>query len=178
MQKLYFTLVHGLSDRLAQVRRSIVYGMLLIIAVIAGVACGGGGSVASVGSGGTGTLSASTFSVGTITGFGSVFVNGTRFEDTNASVSDEDGARSRNDLKLGMVVKVQGSVNASGTATASSFSFDSELQGRSALSTRLAKPSRSSASVCWWTAARCLTTRCRWVLQAFKPAKCWKYTVF
>lgn len=99
-----------------------------ILLALALTACGGGGSsVASVGSGGTGTVG--VYNVGTITGFGSVFVNGVRFDDTGASVSDEDGARSRDDLRLGMVVKVQGSVNSTGSATASSFMFDSELQG-------------------------------------------------
>jgi hypothetical protein len=116
----------GLCKRWSAWCSAVAAGLLLALAV---VACGGGGSVASVGSGGTGTVGASTFNVGTITGFGSVFVNGVRFEDSNASVRDEDGARSRSDLKLGMVVKVQGSVDASGTSTASSFSFDSELLG-------------------------------------------------
>jgi Domain of unknown function (DUF5666) len=129
MKTLYLTVIHSLRERFVEWRSSLVASMLLVLAVIAVVACGGGGSVASVGSGGTGTVSASTYNVGTVTGFGSVFVNGVRFEDSSASVSDEDGARSRNDLKLGMVVKVQGSVDASGTATASSFSFDSELLG-------------------------------------------------
>lgn len=91
------------------------------------VACGGASSVASVGSGGTGTVG--LYTVGTITGFGSVFVNGVRFEDTGASVNDEDGARSLADLRLGMVVRVKGSANASGNSNANSFSFDSELLG-------------------------------------------------
>ena len=111
------------------------------------LACGGGGGsgVAGVGSGGTGA-----FSLGTITGFGSVIVNGKRFDDSNAAVSDDDGPRSRADLKLGMVVKVQGSMavtaststslstsvststlagTATATATASSVMFDSALLG-------------------------------------------------
>lgn len=129
MKLLFLTTAQSLRVRLAPWRRSLVTSTLSGLAVIAAVACGGGGGVASVGSGGTGTVSASTFSVGTITGFGSVFVNGVRFDDSSASVSDEDGSRSRTDLKLGMVVKVQGSVDASGTSTASSFSFDSELLG-------------------------------------------------
>jgi Domain of unknown function (DUF5666) len=129
MKPLYLTITHSLRERFMEWRSALVANMLLILAVIAVGACGGGSNVASVGSGGTGTVSASTYNVGTVTGFGSVFVNGVRFEDASASVSDEDGARSRNDLKLGMVVRVQGSVDASGTATASSFSFDSEVLG-------------------------------------------------
>ena len=84
--------------------RALGMGLLAALAI---VACGGGSDLAGVGSGGTGS-----FSVGTITGFGSVFVNGQRYDDVNASVSDEDGPRNRADLRLGMVVTVQGSVSA------------------------------------------------------------------
>ena len=101
--------------------RALGLGLLAALAI---VACGGGSDLAGVGSGGTGS-----FSVGTITGFGSVFVNGQRYDDVNASVSDEDGPRNRADLRLGMVVTVQGSVSTSGSATASSIVFDSELLG-------------------------------------------------
>ena len=101
--------------------RTLGLGLLAALAI---VACGGGSDLAGVGSGGTGS-----FSVGTITGFGSVFVNGQRYDDVNASVSDEDGPRNRADLRLGMVVTVQGSVSTSGSATASSIVFDSELLG-------------------------------------------------
>jgi Domain of unknown function (DUF5666) len=93
-------------------------------------ACGGGsgGNVATVGTGGTGA-----FSVGAITGFGSVIVNGVRFDDSSPSlsVSDDEGPRSLGDLRLGMVVKVEGSTSTSGSAsaTASSIVFDSELLG-------------------------------------------------
>ncbi|MGA8514055.1 MAG: DUF5666 domain-containing protein [Burkholderiaceae bacterium] len=102
---------------------------LLVAAALVACGGGGGGGVASIGSGGTGSFSA--FNVGTITGFGSVFVNGVRFDDSSPSlsVSDEDGKRDRSDLRLGMVVRVQGSVDANGSATASSFAFDSELLG-------------------------------------------------
>jgi Domain of unknown function (DUF5666) len=104
-----------------------VAGLSLLTAVTV-VACGGASSnVAGVGSGGTGTFSA--YTVGSITGFGSIFVNGQHFDDSGATVSDDDGLRSRDDLRLGMVVKVQGSVDTTGTGTASTIAFDSELQG-------------------------------------------------
>jgi hypothetical protein len=86
--------------------------------------CGGGTNVATVGTGGTGS-----FSVGVVTGFGSVIVNGQRFDDSQASVRDADGQRSKDDLQLGMVVRVEGSVNSSGSASAASIEFDSELLG-------------------------------------------------
>jgi Domain of unknown function (DUF5666) len=124
MKKLQPSLFSGPTHGPVSWLSSVFAGLLVALAV---VACGGGGSVASVGSGGTGTVG--VYNVGTVTGFGSVFVNGVRFDDTGASVSDEDGMRSLNDLRLGMVVRVQGSVNANGSATASSFAFDSELLG-------------------------------------------------
>lgn len=115
----------GQRQRLTECLRGWLGALgLSLLAALTIAACGGGSDSAAVGSGGTGS-----FSVGTITGFGSVFVNGQRYEDSNASVSDEEGPRSRADLRLGMVVTVQGSVGASGSATASSIVFDSELLG-------------------------------------------------
>ena len=71
------------------------------------VGCGGGGgdSVPTAAA----PMAATSYSQGTITGFGSVFVGGVRFDDSTASVEDEDGnSRSRSDLKLGMMVEVDG----------------------------------------------------------------------
>ena len=53
-----------------------------------------------------------TVAVGTITGFGSVVVNGVRFDDRNAVVTINDGAATAAQLRVGMVVAVEGSVNA------------------------------------------------------------------
>ena len=111
-------------------------GLIALAGAVAALSgCGGGGgeaglgSLASVGSGGTGS-----FSIGAITGFGSIIVNGVRFDDSKATITDDDGAvRSSGDLKLGMVVAVTGStvvVGATGsTASASSITFGSELRG-------------------------------------------------
>ena len=91
--------------------------------------CGGG-----VDSGGTG--GAATYANGPITGSGSIIVNGVRFDDTSAIVSDDSGGSSRDALKLGMVVEVRGSAVTDDPATgdknstASSISFNSELLGR------------------------------------------------
>ena len=95
---------------------------LLLAAVLA--ACGGG-----VGSGGTGS-----YVSGPVTGFGSVIVNGVRFDDSTAAVEDADGARrNRDDLRLGMTVEIESSAIASGSsgpaATASRIRFEAELVG-------------------------------------------------
>lgn len=95
------------------------------------VACGGGGGGGSdgVGSGGTGS-----FAVGPISGFGSVIVNGIRYDDSGADVFDDDGnAVAAEALLLGMVVEVTGSEltsTATGpTANASSIRYSSEIVG-------------------------------------------------
>jgi len=64
-------------------------------------ACGGG-----VGTGGTGSEAQ-----GPITGFGSVIVAGVTWDDTSATVLDDDGnavVRDGNELRLGMTVEVDG----------------------------------------------------------------------
>lgn len=69
-------------------------------------ACGGGG-----GSSGTTASSAAQTSVysGPITGFGSVIVNGVRFDTVGAPLTDDDGnAVHLSDLALGMTVTVSG----------------------------------------------------------------------
>lgn len=86
---------------------------------------GGGGGVATVGGGGTGS-----FSVGPITGFGSIIVNGIRFDDSAASILDDDGADMRGKLKLGMLATVKGSPVSGTSATATSVVVGSELKGR------------------------------------------------
>jgi hypothetical protein len=88
------------------------------------VACGGGGGGDDVaGIGGTGITAS-----GTITGFGSIFVNGIRFDVENSEVVvDDDDTR---DLKLGMVVKVQGSIDSTGlNGIANSVEYDDVVQG-------------------------------------------------
>jgi hypothetical protein len=68
-------------------------------------ACGGGGSDSSSGS----TNGTTAFASGPITGFGSVIVNGVRFDDSSARITDDDDmSLSRDELHLGMMAEVQG----------------------------------------------------------------------
>jgi hypothetical protein len=95
------------------------------------VACGGGGDSTPAGTVGT-SAAPTTYAQGAITGFGSVFVNGVRFDDSSATVSDDDGNGSTRDaLKLGMMVQVDaGTVDAAASsATAAAIRFGSELLG-------------------------------------------------
>ena len=96
-------------------------------------ACGGGGSdTASPNAAAPGAAPTDTLSQGVITGFGSIIVNGVRYDDSAAVISDEDDeenpSRGRNDLKLGMVVTVSG-VSGTGTGSASAIAFGSVLKG-------------------------------------------------
>lgn len=95
-------------------------------------ACGGGTDVAGVSSGGTGS-----FTSGTITGLGSVIVNGIRYEyDDTVSVTIDGTPSTAAALQLGMVVRIQGSTitapvttGALATATATSIAYGSEWKG-------------------------------------------------
>lgn len=96
--------------------------LLALAALLPG--CGG------VDSGGTGQT-VQTSSSGRVSGFGSVIVNGIRFDDANATVVDDDGVpRTRSDLKLGMVVEVDGDLRGnSGTGVAERIQFGHEIAG-------------------------------------------------
>jgi len=85
-------------------------------------ACGGaGGGLANLapGTGGTGSP---IYAQGAISGFGSVIVNGVKFDDTQATVHLDGVAAQSTDLRLGMVAGVQGQRSATdvtlGTAEA------------------------------------------------------------
>ena len=105
-------------------RRALCRALFLGLAL---AGCGGG-----VDSGGTG--GSASFASGPITGFGSVIVNGVRFDDSSARVTDGDGAaRSRDDLRLGMTAEVHaGAIADDGNGpagAATSVTFHSELLG-------------------------------------------------
>ena len=86
-------------------------------------ACGGGGGV---GTGGTGA-----FASGPITGFGSIIVNDVHFDDTSARIETDDGSgRSRDDLRLGMLVEIEADSVRNNAATAQRVRIVSERIGR------------------------------------------------
>ena len=104
--------------------------LLTSILLAAGIAaCGGGGGGGSSGGGQT------SFTSGTITGFGSVIINGIRFDDSSAGVSDDDdNSQSKDDLRLGMSAEVEGSSVTTHTSgarhgSASAIHFGSEIVG-------------------------------------------------
>lgn len=97
----------------------------LAFALIAG--CGGGSAGVD-----SGTTTAAAFTAGPISGFGSIIVNGVRFDDSSAEIEDEDGARhGRDDLKLGAMVEVESEAIDDNTSRAHALRirFGSEIVG-------------------------------------------------
>ncbi|MBS8241014.1 hypothetical protein DYI22_10925 [Marinobacter lipolyticus] len=95
-----------------------------LVSVLA--ACGGGGSGSSGGSDGVSTSSGS--SIGPVSGFGSVYVNGTRFR-TDGSVTSDDGIERETQLEKGMILKVRGSWGDRGEGEAQRIDYDDTLRG-------------------------------------------------
>jgi Domain of unknown function (DUF5666) len=88
--------------------------------------------VAGCGGGGGDTATTSSFARGPITGFGSIIVNGIAFDESSASVTDEEGvSQGRSALKLGMQVEVEGSAidRPNASAKAMRVRFGSEIVG-------------------------------------------------
>jgi len=100
--------------------RSLLSAAIVLLLVSA---CGG------VDSGGTGAVA-----LGPITGFGSIIVNGVRFDESAAVVEDEDGVPlTRDRLQLGVTTQIDASTPQAGPAglqaAASSVRISSELVG-------------------------------------------------
>ena len=98
---------------------------LAVFGALALAGCGAGTS--TTGGSTTGTSLART---GVITGFGSVFVNGVEYETDSSSVTLDGTSSSESNLKVGMVVTLEGSVNDDGvTGVATSINYADELEG-------------------------------------------------
>jgi Domain of unknown function (DUF5666) len=108
-------------------RRLLLQGSLGAVSMAVLAACGGGGDDAGApGFGATAT----TYNAGAITGFGSVFVGGVRYDDSGASCTDEDGNRiSRDALKLGMMVEIDGGTISANSALALRIRIGAEVKG-------------------------------------------------
>jgi len=97
---------------------------LLAASIAMITACGGSGSGTT-----TATDTGSTTS-GVITGFGSVYINGVKYETDTAYFSSDDADAVERDLSVGDVCVLQGTVNPDGlTGVATSVDCDDELEG-------------------------------------------------
>ncbi len=102
-------------------------GIALLLAM---AGCGGSGGSDAPATPNTPSATNQT-TVGQITGFGSIYVNGIEFDTFGASYEVDDALASDDDaLAVGMVVKVEGLVNADGlTGTAMKVSYDDDIEG-------------------------------------------------
>jgi hypothetical protein len=117
-------------DPIHAIRLRTVFGAaaaaLLVIGLVAG--CGGGAADDAPAA----TAGAASYAQGPITGFGSVIVDGVRFDDSSASITDDDGASATSSaLKLGAVVEIDASAidDDKSTAKALRIRFGSEIVG-------------------------------------------------
>lgn len=104
--------------------------MIALLAAALVAACGGGGGsngtepVAGIDRGGR------TISQGPINGFGSVIVNGVHYSTAGATITIDGQPGTESQLRVGHVVRVEGTVDANGTTgVASSISFDDDVEG-------------------------------------------------
>ncbi len=114
----------------SQLSRFWLAGLTSVVAASL-VACGGGGSAATGTSGGS-TATAQTYS-GTVTGLGSIVVNGVRFSTTGADAADSDDPSQpyTQAFKLGTTVVVNGSVDSDGVnGQAASIQVEGGVRGQ------------------------------------------------
>jgi hypothetical protein len=98
--------------------------LITIVLFVTGCSSDGGGLADSGGMSGTG------ISQGAVSSFGSVFVNGVRWDLSSATIEIDGVVASESDLRVGMVVRVEGDFaagNADGTATR--VTFEDVLEG-------------------------------------------------
>lgn len=107
--------------------------MLTLFGAILIGACGGGGSgsqFAGIDGGGTPAPVASAVAKGTITGFGSIIVNGVHYDIAGALISVDGSPGNESDLEVGQVVVVKGTLASDGvTGTANTVTFDDVVEG-------------------------------------------------
>jgi hypothetical protein len=118
-----------LRSRITRVGRGL---LAAVAAALLLTACGGGGGIGGTGTGDGGTgggggggIGGTGVAYGEITGFGSVWINGVRYDTSNASFRLGDDTVSQSDLRVGMVARVEGS----GT-TATVVTVDDAVKGR------------------------------------------------
>ncbi len=104
-------------------RNRIGAACLALLGLVLG--CDGGGSLAA-----NGGMSGSGISQGPITSFGSIFVNEVEWEVDGAEIEIDGRAGSASELRVGMVVRVQGDLSEDGrSGIARSVVFDDSLEG-------------------------------------------------
>src|SRR2546427_9569802 len=115
---------HSHSDEVS-VMNKLVLTIFLAAAAALVVACGGGMSSAT-----NPTGNAPVIATGTITGFGSIYVNGVHFKTTSATIRKNGQVVAQSALKVGEIARIKGSKNASdGTGNADIVDVDENVAG-------------------------------------------------
>jgi hypothetical protein len=110
--------------------RLYIQTLLAVAFLILAASCGGGGGGSSSGGGGIGGSGVTGASEGAVEGFGSIFVNGVEFETSEAEFEIEGEVGLEDDLREGMVVKVEGSFDDNGVdGSATQVTYDDDLEG-------------------------------------------------
>lgn len=106
-------------------RRWMTFGVAILVA-----ACGGGGGGSSGGVTAGIDRGGIVTATGSITGFGSVHVNGVHYVTTGATITLDDNPGTESDLRVGQVVRIEGRINQDGVnGTATRVIFDDEVEG-------------------------------------------------
>ncbi len=116
-----------MNMRSREMRKLLSVAMMLTVA-----ACGGGGGSDSGVSPPppSGGIDRGGVAVGPIDGFGSVIVNGVRFDTSNTQFTVDGGPASQTDLSVGQVVVVKGKIDDGGlTGTADTVSYNDAVKG-------------------------------------------------
>ena len=100
---------------------------ILLAATAALVACGGGSGMSSTSAP---TGAAPVMATGTITGFGSIYVNGVHFKTTSATIHKNGQVVAQSALKVGEIARIKGSKNNSdGTGNADNVDVHENVAG-------------------------------------------------
>jgi hypothetical protein len=106
--------------------RKLITGLVVGV-VLCATGCGGGaGSSAPVNptTNSPAPVATKTVSTGTITGFGSVYLNGEKHDTDNAGIYRDDDLSDQSNLAIGMVVKIKGEGNQADFVT-----YDEDIKG-------------------------------------------------
>ena len=109
-----------------------IHQFLATAAILFLSACGGGGSsnANNPPPPPAGGIVRTGFAIGPITTFGSVVVNGVHYSTTNAVITVDDSPGTEDDLRVGQVVLVRGSIDDNlTTGTADEIRFDGNVEG-------------------------------------------------
>lgn len=115
-------------------KRTLCY--LALSALLLNCGSGGGGTASTTptnsgtNSSSAVTTAAATVTQGTITGFGSVIVNGVHYDVSSASISVDDAAKVESELNVGDTVRISAAPIVNGRAQATKLEGESKLRGQ------------------------------------------------